>query len=184
MSGQADRLSIHAELELARGTFQTLVSTASPSDLRRRTVGTRWTNQQLLFHMLLGYLVVLRLLRLVRFFGRLPDRYSLRFAQALNAGTRLFHVVNYLGACGGALVFRGPRLAATFDRTITALHRHLDDETEETLARRMHFPVDWDPYFRDTMTLLEVYHYGTQHYAFHTRQLTLRPAAGSQPDLP
>jgi hypothetical protein len=64
------------------------------------------------------------------------------------------------------------------------LHRHLDDETDETLARRMHFPVDWDPYFRDTMTLLEVYHYGTQHYAFHARQLTLRPAAGPGPAVP
>jgi hypothetical protein len=178
MSGQMDRGSIHAELELARGTFQTLVATASPSDLRRPTVGTRWTNQQLLFHMLLGYLVVLRLVPLVRFFGRLPDRYSLRFARVLNAGSRPFHVVNYLGACAGALVFHGPRLAAKFDRTITALHRRLDDEPDENLARRMHFPVDWDPHFRDTMTLLEVYHYGTQHYAFHARQLTLRPAAG------
>jgi hypothetical protein len=183
MSGQVDRRSVHAELELARGTFQTLVATASPGDLRRHTVGTRWTNQQLLFHMLFGYLIVLGLLRLVRFFGRLPERYSLRFARALNAGSRPFHVVNYLGACAGALVFRGPLLAATFDRTITALHQHLDDETDETLARRMHFPVDWDPYFRDTMTLLEVYHYGTQHYVFHARQLTLRPAAGSGPAL-
>jgi DinB superfamily len=111
MSGQVDRGSIHAELELARGTFQMLVATASPDDLRRPTVGTRWTNQQLLFHLLLGYLVVLRLLWLVRFFGRLPERYSLRFAQALNAGSRPFHVVNYLGACAGAMVFRGPRLA-------------------------------------------------------------------------
>ena len=181
MSGQVDRQSVHAEMELARGTFERLVARASASELRRPTIDTRWTNQQLLFHMLFGYLLVLRLLRLVRFFGRLPDRYSLRFARVLNAGARPFHVVNYLGACGGAMVFRGPRLAARFDRTIAALHRHLDDETEETLALRMHFPVDWDPYFRDTMTLLDVYHYGTQHYAFHTRQLTLRPARGRGP---
>ena len=51
-------------MELARGTFKAMVATASPSDLRRTTIGTRWTNQQLLFHMLLGYMVVLRLLRL------------------------------------------------------------------------------------------------------------------------
>jgi hypothetical protein len=30
MSGQMDRQAIHAEMELARGTFQTLVATASP----------------------------------------------------------------------------------------------------------------------------------------------------------
>jgi hypothetical protein len=181
MSGPVDRQAIHAEMELARGTFQRLVATASPSELARRTAGTRWTNQQMLFHMLFGYLVVLSLLGLVRFFGRLPDRHSRRFARVLNAGTRPFHVVNYLGSCGGAMVFRGPRLAAKFDRTIAALHRHLDDETDETLSRRMHFPVDWDPYFRDTMTLLDVYHYGSQHYAFHARQLTLRPTSDSGP---
>ena len=67
MRGQMDRQAIHAEMELARGTFQTLVATASPSGLRRPTLGTRWNNQQLLFHMLLGNMVVLRLLRLVRF---------------------------------------------------------------------------------------------------------------------
>jgi hypothetical protein len=77
MSGQMDRQAIHAEMELARGTFQTLVATASPGDLRRPT-----------------------------------------------------------------------------------LHRLLDDETDETLERRMHFPVDWDQHFRDTMSLLDVYHFG------------------------
>ena len=184
MSGPMDRRSIHAEMELARGTFQTLVATASPSDLQRQTLGTRWTNQQLLFHMLFGYLVVLRLLRLVRFFGRLPDSYSLRFAQVLNAGARPFHVVNYLGSCAGATVYHGPRLAARFDRTIATLHRRLEDESDETLGLRMHFPVDWDPHFGDTMTLLDVYHFGTQHYAFHARQLTLRPASGSDPAPP
>ena len=90
MSGQLDRRSIHAEMELARGTFKAMVATASARDLLRTTIGTRWTNQQLLFHMLFGYMVVLRLLRLVRFFGRLPDQYSLTFARILNAGARPF----------------------------------------------------------------------------------------------
>ena len=40
----------------------------------------------------------------------------------------------------------------------------------------MHFPVGWDPYFRDFMTMLEVYHYPTQHYDHHRRQLTLASA--------
>ena len=47
--------------------------------------GTRWTNEQLLFHMVFGYMVVLRLLVLVRVFGRLPDRISAQFARMLNA---------------------------------------------------------------------------------------------------
>ena len=40
----------------------------------------------------------------------------------------------------------------------------------------MHFPVGWDPYFKDSMTLLEIYHYPTQHYDHHRQQLTLAMA--------
>ena len=169
----ADRPTIHAELERARTDLHHLVDTATPTDLQRGTDGTRWTNQQMLWHMAFGYLVVRRLLPLVRLFGRLPDPVSRVFAALLNAGTRPFHHINYLGSVGGALVFHGPRLTRQLDRTIDRLHRRLDAESETALARRMHFPVGWDPFFRDTMTLEEVYHYGTQHYDFHRAQLTL-----------
>jgi len=70
-------------------------------------------------------------------------------------------------------VFRGPRLRRQFDRTIASLHRHLDVETDEELARAMSFPVDWDPFFQDRMTLGEVYRYGTEHFDDHRQQLTL-----------
>ena len=68
-----DRRSIHVELERARTDLHQLVARATSADLRRRTDGTRWTNQQMLWHMAFGYLIVSRLLRLVRLFGRLPD---------------------------------------------------------------------------------------------------------------
>jgi hypothetical protein len=173
-----DRHAVHAELERARADFHSLVSEASASGLRRSSDGTRWTNQQLLFHMLFGYLVVRALLRLVRMFGRLPDGFSRAFALVLNSGRRPFHVVNYLGSRGGALVFHGPRLTKQVDRTIASLHRHLDQETESALRGQMHFPVGWDPFFQDRMSLADVYHYGTQHFDFHRRQLTLgRPGS-------
>ena len=35
--------------------------------------GTRWTSEQLLFHMVFGYMIVQRLLILVKVFSRLPD---------------------------------------------------------------------------------------------------------------
>lgn len=79
-------------------------------------------------------------LPLVRLLGRLPAAFSRTFAVVLTAATRPFHVINYLGSVGGALVFHGPRLTRQFDRTIDRLQRHLDEETEEALARRMHFP--------------------------------------------
>jgi hypothetical protein len=84
-----------------------------------------------------------------------------------------FHHINYLGSVGGALVFHGARLTRQLDHTIDLLHRRLDAETEEALGRRMHFPVGWDPFSPDTMTLEQVYRYGTEHYEFHRGQLTL-----------
>ena len=63
------------------------------------------------------------------------------------------------------------------DRVIERLQRALCNETYDGLNRGMHFPVDWDPYFNDYMTVSDVYHYATQHYDHHRRQLTLASTA-------
>ena len=68
-----ERQLVHEELERARADFRRLVESADRADLLRATNGTRWNNRQLLFHMLLGYLIIRALLRLVRVFGRLPQ---------------------------------------------------------------------------------------------------------------
>lgn len=73
-----------------RADLHALVRGASVADLRRRTDGTRWTNQEMLFHMVSGYMIVRRLLPLGRLFGRLPDRFSRTFATLLNTATRPF----------------------------------------------------------------------------------------------
>lgn len=167
-----DRQAIHDEMERARAQFHMLLRDASSDDLRRRSNGTKWTNEQLLFHMVFGYLVVRVLLGLVKFFGRLPAPASAVFANVLNSATRPFHHINYWGSCGAARVSGHRRLGRKFDRVVTSLHRHLDAENEATLRRGMHFPPDWDPYFNDFMTLAEVYHYPTQHFDFHRAQLS------------
>jgi hypothetical protein len=168
-----DRAAVHEEMEQARLTFRYLVSQAAPADMRRHTNGTRWTNRQLLFHMLFGYLIVRTLMPLVHGFGQLPPAWSRRFAATLNAGRRPFHLINYLGSCGGGLVLPTPAMTALMDRTIRTLQRKLAGETEEGLALTMHFPTSWDPYFQDTMSVFDVYHYGTQHFDHHRTQLTL-----------
>ena len=168
-----ERQSIHDDLERVRADMHQLVCNASAQELRRRTNGTRWTNAQMLWHIAFGYLLVRRLRLLIWLFGRLPEPFSRAFAGALNAGTRPFHYINYVGAVGGALVFHGSRLTRQFDHTIDRLHRRLDAESDDALGRRMHFPVGWDPFFRDSMTLVEVYRYPTRHYDFHRAQLTL-----------
>ena len=68
-----DRAAIAADLERARVALHELVEGASAEELDRSSSGTRWTNEQLLFHMVFGYMVVRRLLILVRMISRLPD---------------------------------------------------------------------------------------------------------------
>ncbi len=57
-----DPLDIHGEMDRVRADFRRLVDGATVRELRRTTYGTRWTNEQLLFHMLFGYLLVRNLL--------------------------------------------------------------------------------------------------------------------------
>ncbi|WP_405942610.1 DinB family protein [Streptomyces sp. NBC_00207] len=171
-----DRQAVHEDYERARQTFHRLLDSASEEELSSATHGTRWTNEQLLWHMLFGYMVVLRLLLLVRVFHRLPRSASRVFARALDAATVPFDWVNYVGP-RGAVKFYGPqRMGAAFDRVIDSLHRHLISETDARLARGMHYPVRWDPFFKDFMTLADIYRYPTQHFDFHRRQLTLHHA--------
>jgi hypothetical protein len=167
------RAEIRAEMERVRATFRRLVDEASDEDMHRPSRGTRWTNEQLLFHMLFGYLIVRALRSLVRVFGVLPDSVSLVYARLLNAASRPFHTINYWGSRGGALVFARNRMGRKMDQVIDSLQRHLDRESDAALARRMHFPLRWDPFFTEVMTLADVYHYATQHFDFHRQQLTL-----------
>lgn len=165
------------ELRVARDDFRLLLDGATSAELRAATSGTRWSNEQLLFHMLFGYLLIRNLLPLVRAFGLLPRSWSRGFAAMLNGATRPFHVINYVGSLGGARLFGHARMERLMDRLVASLIRSLNDASPTQLDRGMHFPVGWDPYFRDFMTLGDVYHYATQHYRHHRKQLTLSNAA-------
>ncbi|MCE5289914.1 MAG: DinB family protein [Nocardiaceae bacterium] len=168
-----DRAVLSNDLESARRDFHSLLNCVSADEWRKPTTGTRWTNEELLFHMVFGYLVVQRLLVLVKLFGKLPDPVSRGYAWLLNATTPVFHHVNYVGSRFASRVFNRKRMGAKMDRVIDSLQRSLAKETDAALDRGMHFPTRWDPYFRDYMTLAQVYAYPGQHYAHHRRQLTL-----------
>lgn len=55
------------------GDFHKLLTMVGDDEWTKPTEGTRWTNEQLLFHVVFGYLVVQRLLVLVRVLSHLPD---------------------------------------------------------------------------------------------------------------
>lgn len=168
-----DAQDIVDEMERARCDLHHLLDTATSAELRRRSNGTRWTNEQLLFHMLFGYILVRVLVLLAKAFSRAPDVVSKSFAGTLNAVTPQFHVVNYLSSLGGARLLGHAGMERLLDRTVRRLQAGVRRDAQTWTTRRMHFPVGWDPYFNDVMTVRDVYHFATQHYDHHRRQLTL-----------
>ncbi|WP_020660046.1 DinB family protein [Amycolatopsis benzoatilytica] len=173
-----DRQELHDELDRTRRDFHALLAGADRAALRRSTAGTRWTNRQLLFHLLLGFLIVRALRNLVRFFGRLPDSASRRFAWLLDVASAPFDVVNFAGSWLAGTILPRRWMLALFDRTIAALHRRIDAESDADLARGMAYPTRWDPCFREYMTLADIYRFPVQHYDVHRRQLTLPGLGG------
>ena len=168
-----DKDQLCAEMDRVRHDYRGLLDGATVADLRKPTDGTKWNNEQLLFHMLFGYLLVRNLRFLVWGFSHLPDVASRRFAALLNSGTRPFHVINYAGSLFGARVLGSAGMARLMDRVLSSLARSVRSQHQGALDRGMYFPVGWDPYFKDYMTLRDVYHYPTQHYDHHRQQLTL-----------
>jgi hypothetical protein len=171
-SNDPDRQAIRAEFAGARTSFHVLLESVSEEELARPSNGTRWTNRELLFHMMFGYMVVRSLLPLVKIINRLPDSGRV-FAGVLNAATAPFNIINYWGSCGGSRVYSTQRMGRKFDAVIAALEQRLAAELDANMERSMAFPMRWDPFFKREMTLADVYHYPTQHFDFHERQLTL-----------
>ena len=171
-----DRDQIHDELRQRRETFHTILASSTAGELRRPSNGTRWNNQELLFHMLFGYMVVVVLLRMVKVLGLLPRTVSKAFALLLNASTRPFNAINYWGSRLAAVYYNDRRMGAKFDRVAASLANALDRTRDASLRRGMHYPTRWDPFFKEYMTLADVFHYPTQHFDFHQRQLELDSA--------
>jgi DinB family protein len=170
----SDIAAIANDLERARADFHRVLQVVGAEEWSERSSGTRWTNEQLLFHMVFGYMVVQRLLVLVAILGRSPRPLSRGFARMLDAATPPFHRINYFGTCVAALVYNRRCMGAKMDRVIDALQRTLARRDETALRRAMPFPTRWDPYFHESMTLADVYQYPGQHYDHHRRQLTVK----------
>lgn len=166
------KADVDAELENARASFHDLLDAMSPNLRRQPSNGTKWSNEELLFHMMFGYMILWSLIWLVKFFGRMPMKVSVIFAAALNFLTGPFNTANFLGSRFGARVYPYDRMGAKFDRVVKSLHRRLTAESAAALRRQMCFPVRWDPFFKERMTLADVYHYPAQHFEFHRRQLS------------
>ena len=118
-----DKEQIRAELDRVRNDFRDLLDTATVAQFAEPSDGTRWTNEQLLFHMLFGYLLV-RSRRLLVRGVRLgsPTASPGGFAAALNSVTGPFDVVNDRAGLLGrrACVLGYPGMERLMDRESTA----------------------------------------------------------------
>lgn len=173
-----DRDALAADLERARTDFHQLLSTTRNDEWNAPSNGTRWTNEELLFHMVFGYMIIQKLLILRRVLSRLPAGVSRANARFLNAATVPFDWVNFHGSRVAARVYNRRRMGTKMDRVIASLQRSLRGQSEADFARRMPYPNRWDPNFQDSMTLAEMYRYPGQHYDHHRKQLTTTGVRG------
>src|SRR5260370_34062408 len=129
-----DRQAVHDEFDRVQADFHELLGQATRADLARRTDGTRWTNEQLLFHMLFGYIIVRALLPLAAVFGRLPRGASGGYPRLLHAATRPFALIHYLGPRAALHGYGAKRIGAKLGRVLAALPRRLAPATPAALC--------------------------------------------------
>jgi len=171
---------IRDELEETRRQVHTLLDSLSPADWDAPSHNPAWTNGQLVFHMLFAFMLIPSLFWLVRFWSRLPDRYSRAFARVLDFSTPLFNWVNALGPRGQAVVFGRRRAGSIYDRVHRSILHKIDSIEDDDWGRGMNYPVRWDPDFGEFMTFERLFRYPTQHFRRHRVEAhaVARDAAG------
>src|SRR3954470_759108 len=117
-------------MDRVRNDFRDLLDTATVADLREPTDGTKWNNEQLLFHMLFGYLLVRNLRLLVWGFSRLPEGASRAFAAILDAATRPFHAINYGGSLFGGRILGLAGMERLMERVLDSLQATLREASD------------------------------------------------------
>ena len=90
----------------------------------------------------------------------------------LDAATTPFDWINYAGSVAGGRVLTPEGMVRWLDGVTATIERDMDRQSTAGLRRGMHFPTRWDPYFKDFMTLVDTYHYPTEHFDHHDRQLS------------
>lgn len=153
--------------------FSRILAAAEPDGLDAATDGTRWTNRQLLFHMLLGQEITRTFIPMIGGFSRLPPSASKVWSAVLGSVSGPYNWVNWAGAVAGARVLslgRMRRMMDTATSRIVAWYDHADDRG---LSRGMSVPPSWDPYFLPWMDRRDLLGWAPKHYRHHRRQLTL-----------
>ena len=165
------REHLRCELEAARREFYDMVTSISEPWWAKPSHNPGWTNGQLLFHVLLGFILVLPLAGILLFFGHLPAVCSRTFAAILNFSTPLFNRINAVGPRAGAFLLGRAGLISKFDQVHGRILERLERVRPGDWALAMHYPTRWDPRFKTPMHMEDLFRYPVDHLRHHQQQL-------------
>jgi hypothetical protein len=163
--------TLRAELVASQAEFHELLDLVAPNSWRQPSRNPAWTNGQLLFHIALGFFLLIPLVRIMRVFSALPKGASRAFARCLNLGTPIFNWINAIGPRVGARVLNAKRLGSTFDSVCRKNLAAIDAMRPEDWGRGMHYPTRWEPRFADFMTVESLFRYPAVHMRHHRAQI-------------
>ena len=172
------RERVRTGLEAAHRRFHALLDSLSEADWTAPSRNPAWTNGQLVYHILFAFVLIPALFWMIKFWSRLPSRYSRRFAQILNFSTPVFNRINAIGPRGQALVFGRKRAGAIFDRVYRSILKKVDSLRGDEWSAGMHYPRRWDPTFGDFMTFEDLFKYPPAHFEHHLSQLSADSVVG------
>jgi hypothetical protein len=117
------RRKLRDDLETAQQEFHEMMAMVPNEAWTAPSKNPGWTNGQLLFHILLGFILVRPLASLLVFSGHLPGSWSRVFAGLLDWSTPLFHRINAIGPRAAARILAGGALLESSIRCIAGFWR-------------------------------------------------------------
>jgi hypothetical protein len=165
--------ALRADLAWVAADFACLLGSARVDELDAPSVGTRWTNRQLLFHMLLGQHITRMVIVIMGGFSRLPPGASKGFSCVLAAATRTYNELNWFGGVVGGHISSVASMRRQMDRVTCTILNWYDHADTQALQREMTVPASWDPYFTPWMDRADLLQWAPRHYRHHRGQLSL-----------
>ena len=166
------RRQLRADLETARQEFHVMVAMVPNEAWTAPSKNPGWTNGQLLFHILLGFILVRPLASLLVLFGHLPGSWTRGFARLLDSSTPLFHRINAIGPRAAARILGRTGVLRKFDQVHRGVLARLERVQPSQWSLIMRYPVHWDlARFREEMRLEDLFRYPVSHLRHHRSQL-------------
>ena len=168
---EIQRARLQADLNTAHQEFHEMAGAISERAWAEPSHNPGWTNGQLLFHVLLGFVLVPPLAWLLVLFGHLPRGCSRTFSAILNLSTPVFNRINAIGPRAGARILGKAGILRHFDRVHARILARLQRTHSRDWALTMHYPTRWDPRFRTDMRLADLFRYPIDHLRHHRSQM-------------